>query len=64
MDNNIPKLKSYVGSWAIIKIETGECMIEIFKGDKRVNHLDFNRFKLVPMDEYLAGLTDNKVIKV
>lgn len=54
----IPKLKSHEGSWVAISLSTGEVVLELFRGDRRIYHINFDKFKLVPVGEYLASLND------
>lgn len=42
-------------SYAIIDTQTGGCVLEMFKDDKRLPYLK-ERFKKVPIHDYLAGL--------
>jgi hypothetical protein len=52
----IPPLKPHEGSYAVIHTETGECVLEMFKDDKRIPYLKADKFHLVPIGEYLASL--------
>ena len=54
---NIPELKPHEGSYIVIRIETNEVITELFKDSPLIKELNFEKYKLVPIGEHLAGLS-------
>jgi len=53
----IPKLKRHVGSYAVVEIKSEKIVTELFKDSKLLDKINFDKYKLVPMDQWLAGLS-------
>jgi metal-responsive CopG/Arc/MetJ family transcriptional regulator len=53
----IPKLRRHVGSYAVVEIKTGQVVGELFKDSKLLDKVNFDKYKLVPIDEWLASLS-------
>lgn len=54
----VPDLAPHVGSWAVIRRATGECVLEIHRSRLSVaEKVNQDAYKLVPIDEYLASLS-------
>lgn len=52
----LPDLPHGCNSFAAILTETGKCVAEIFETDRRIEHLNVEKYHLIPMSEYLEGL--------
>jgi hypothetical protein len=52
----IPPLKPHEGSWAVIDRQTGQVVMEVFRGSYLVKMVDLDRFRLVPIASYLASM--------
>lgn len=55
---NIPALKPHEGSWVIVDRGTGKAVAEIFRNDKAINNINFDKYRAVPAGEYLASLNE------
>jgi hypothetical protein len=53
----IPKLRRHVGSYAVVEIKSGQVVGELFKDSRLLNKVNFDKYKLVPIDEWLASLS-------
>ena len=53
---NPPPLPHHVGSWAIIRTATGECVTELFRDSKAIRFLNSAAYHAVPIDQHLASL--------
>jgi hypothetical protein len=53
----IPKLRRHVGSYAVVEIKSGQVVGELFKDSKLLDKVNFDKYKLVPIDEWLASLS-------
>jgi hypothetical protein len=53
----IPKLRRHVGSYAVVEIKSGQVVGELFKDSKLLGKVNFDKYKLVPIDEWLASLS-------
>ena len=52
----IPALQPYEGSYAIVSIETGKAVSEMFRGDKRLPFVNTAKYRIVPIAEWLGSL--------
>jgi len=53
---SLPTLPHGCNSYAAINRKTGKCIAELFQTDRRLPHFNFDKYKLVPMSDYLASL--------
>ena len=56
--NKIPKLKHHEGSYIARRILDDEVICELFKDDRRLPNLNFDKYYLQPIGEYLSSLND------
>lgn len=56
-----PTLKPHEGSWIIVNRHTGEAIMELFRGSKLIQYLNTEKYKAVPVLEYLVELKEHKV---
>lgn len=52
-----PPLARHVGSWAIIRTATGECVAELFRDSKAIRYLNAAKYHAIPIDQHLASLS-------
>ena len=51
----LPELKRWEGSWAIIRKTTGECVMELHRLDRNLaERMNGEKYKAIPITEYLA----------
>lgn len=51
-----PKLKHHEGSWMIVDVKTGDNVLELFRDSKVIGKLNTDKYKAVPISEYLSSL--------
>jgi hypothetical protein len=52
-----PALKRHEGSYMVVNIQTGEAVAELFKDSKLLDKINTDKYRLVPVAQYLSGLS-------
>lgn len=52
----VPPLAPRDGGWAVVRIRDGVAVCEMFRGDENIHKLNFEKYRAVPIGEYLAYL--------
>jgi len=57
----IPKLSDGDYGWVVVRILNGEVMQEIKRDDKNVEKLNFDRYYLLTISDYVANVIASKL---
>lgn len=55
-----PPLPDHCGSWAIVPIDGGNAVAEMWSDSQAIRHIDASKYKAVPICEYLASLSTDQ----
>lgn len=59
MPINLPPLKTWEGSWAIVNRQTGECVMELHRLDaKLADRMNGEKYRAIPIAEHLASFSE------
>lgn len=54
----LPSLKRHEGSYVICRRDTGEGVIELFRGSKLLKKVNYDKYEAIPIGDYLSGINE------